>query len=597
MFTDLVIMDSRQNYKVRLMENQITNAMDCILTALIVDDEATNRFVLSRILRKQGYKVIESENGQQAVAEFNKERPDIVFMDVLMPVMDGYEATRQIKELAGDDFIPVIFLTALSSDDDLEKAILSGGDEFISKPYEIRKLQSKIFSLERTREAYRRIKSLKLSLEQDNQLARELFQREILQKNHASKIIKSYFDNTEKHNSDIYLVEATPANGLNILLGEFNVKGLSAVLAALPITDIFRTMTGKGFSIHEILNNLNKKICQLLPQTVELSLVCLSIDHHIRQIAIVNYDMPTVLIYGDKQNKLIHQINPQPTRFGRNQNLDTKTDIQYIYPSDINHIIFYNQYVDENLCCTPEIESDSVQELIAEKSGEDTLFSFIEDTLNQTIECVQPKDSMSLVAIPLQNELTNSIVVEKKYFSEENVSQFGINKIQYTDSVSFSLNISGRNLVDIDPIPMLINFLQSIGNIDDHQNSLYTIFTELYVNALDHGILGLNSDLKSAVDGFANYFKQREILLADLTSGSISIDLDLEKNEKMNRLNISVKDTGTGFDASLFNFNDIKSSNMFSGRGIMLVNGLCEKTIIHPPGNHTSAVYCWPAKI
>jgi len=65
--------------------------------ALIVDDEKTNRLVLKSLLGKQGYQTIEAVNGQEAIDLFNRENPSIIFMDVMMPILDGYEATRQIK--------------------------------------------------------------------------------------------------------------------------------------------------------------------------------------------------------------------------------------------------------------------------------------------------------------------------------------------------------------------------------------------------------------------------------------------------------------------------------------------------------------------
>ena len=90
--------------------------------ALIVDDELTNRMILRSLLKKQGYDSVEAENGRQAVELFRERQPDIIFMDVMMPEMDGYEATRIIKAEAGNRFIPVIFLTAVTDEESLPPA-------------------------------------------------------------------------------------------------------------------------------------------------------------------------------------------------------------------------------------------------------------------------------------------------------------------------------------------------------------------------------------------------------------------------------------------------------------------------------------------
>ena len=75
--------------------------------ALIVDDEKTNRLILKSLLGKQGYQTIEAVNGQEAIDLFNQENPSIIFMDVMMPLIDGYEATRQIKAASANRFVPI----------------------------------------------------------------------------------------------------------------------------------------------------------------------------------------------------------------------------------------------------------------------------------------------------------------------------------------------------------------------------------------------------------------------------------------------------------------------------------------------------------
>ena len=87
------------------------------LTVLIAEDSAVDRLLLSRIVSKQGHQVLLAGNGAEAVALFIELRPQLVLMDALMPVMDGFEATRQIKALAGEVLVPIIFLTSLEHAD------------------------------------------------------------------------------------------------------------------------------------------------------------------------------------------------------------------------------------------------------------------------------------------------------------------------------------------------------------------------------------------------------------------------------------------------------------------------------------------------
>ena len=85
------------------------------MNILIVDDSPTNRHLLTQFLKIKGHTVAEAENGQKAVEYFVSHKPDLILMDVMMPEMNGYEATKKIRELQGAAWVPVIFASALAS--------------------------------------------------------------------------------------------------------------------------------------------------------------------------------------------------------------------------------------------------------------------------------------------------------------------------------------------------------------------------------------------------------------------------------------------------------------------------------------------------
>jgi len=116
---------------------------------LVVDDTATNRQILSVFLKRLGHKVDLAEDGAQAVGLFASHAYDLVIMDVMMPVMDGYEATRRIKAMCGDRWVPVIFLSALDKDENLVTGLEAGGDDYLPKPVNFVVLEAKLNSLSR----------------------------------------------------------------------------------------------------------------------------------------------------------------------------------------------------------------------------------------------------------------------------------------------------------------------------------------------------------------------------------------------------------------------------------------------------------------
>ncbi len=120
------------------------------LKVLVVDDTATNRQILQVFLKKLGFRVDIAVDGAQAVERFVAGAPDLVLMDVMMPVMDGFEATRRIKELCGDRWVPVVFLSALDKEENLVTGLDAGGDDYLHKPVSFVVLDAKLRSLTRS---------------------------------------------------------------------------------------------------------------------------------------------------------------------------------------------------------------------------------------------------------------------------------------------------------------------------------------------------------------------------------------------------------------------------------------------------------------
>ena len=120
---------------------------------LLVEDNEMNRDMLSRRLVKRGYEVVIAIDGQEGVAKAQSESPDLILMDMSLPVVDGWEATRRIKSDPATRAIPVIALTAHAMTGDEEKARAAGCDDFDTKPVELPRLLSKLEALVKKRPA------------------------------------------------------------------------------------------------------------------------------------------------------------------------------------------------------------------------------------------------------------------------------------------------------------------------------------------------------------------------------------------------------------------------------------------------------------
>jgi CheY-like chemotaxis protein len=111
---------------------------------LLVEDNEMNRDMLSRRLERKGYTIVVALDGQEGLSLAESERPDLILMDMSLPVVDGWEATRRLKAADATSRIPVIALTAHAFSDDRDKALAAGCDDFDTKPIELPRLLEKM---------------------------------------------------------------------------------------------------------------------------------------------------------------------------------------------------------------------------------------------------------------------------------------------------------------------------------------------------------------------------------------------------------------------------------------------------------------------
>ncbi len=114
---------------------------------LLVEDNQMNRDMLSRRLTRKGYEVVIAVDGEQGMAMARSEAPDLILMDMSLPVLDGWEATRQLKSAPETQAIPIIALTAHAMAGDREKAVEAGCNDYDTKPIEMPRLLEKIEAL------------------------------------------------------------------------------------------------------------------------------------------------------------------------------------------------------------------------------------------------------------------------------------------------------------------------------------------------------------------------------------------------------------------------------------------------------------------
>lgn len=175
-------------------------------------------------------------------------------------------------------------------------------------------------------------------------------------------------------------------------------------------------------------------------------------------------------------------------------------------------------------------------------------------------------------------------------------------KLAFTDSGqaspldwSATFEFRAQTLKRFNPLPFLLQLLLEVQGLRDQGGALYTVLAELYSNALEHGVLGLDSSLKSNAEGFARYYRERSERLASLETGYVRFNLQLVPEGRGGRLLIEVEDSGEGFDlgAALASQPSMES---FCGRGLSLVNQLTARCEPAENGKGVHVEFHWPVR-
>ncbi len=561
--------------------------------ALVVDDELSNRVILKALLKKLNYQVVEARDGAEALAKFVAEKPDIVFMDVMMPGMDGFEAAARIKKLSGENFIPIIFLTALTDDDALARCVEAGGDDFLTKPFNHTILGAKIQALERIRGLHREINSLYARMRQDEELAEQVFRTAVLAGNVSMDIIPHRLQGADIFSGDLLLSARAPAGDLHLLLGDFTGHGLSAALGAMPTAEVFRTMTHKGFAPEQILHAINRKLNGLLPTGMFLAASFVRLPPSLDHVQICNCGLPEGLILSGTDHSVRHRVASTLLPLGILKDQDLSDGMQHLPVSPGDRVLLASDGVTEAL--DPEGELFGVErfeQAITASAGQPGVLNNINKALDRFCGDAPQSDDISLVELPCIPELfpiSPSRPGETvAAVSPEEAGEGAHGELQW--QVALSLN--GPRLRKVDPVPLMINQIQELEGVELSSATLYTVLTELYVNALDHGVLNLDSNQKTDADGFGRYFAEREQRLDNLSKGRIRFDLECNASESARHLHIRVEDDGPGFDVSSVIVKTAKQDpTSLHGRGIPLLKNLCVALEYNETGNSVHAVF------
>ncbi|WJW76429.1 SpoIIE family protein phosphatase [Thiohalobacter sp. IOR34] len=444
-------------------------------------------------------------------------------------------------------------------------------------------------------EAEGRARALEAAQEQvlaEHEVALQLFEYVLPRKALEAPNINYHVSSHSLFNGDLLLVESRPDGTQHLMLGDFTGHGLVASLGALQVIDVFNSMTKKGFSIDEIAAEINRKLNEQLPPNLFCAACLAEIDHVRGHLKVWNGGLPSVYVLHGKDGTIRYKLPSEHPPLGILREDAFDRHLLAIDLEEGDHLFMATDGVIEQIDMQGEpFGEQRLEDVLNATRDIHDLTRAIKDALDEYCSGIGQTDDISFVAIKP---------------SAEQVEQ---DKVPAVEAPARGDGGSWRLLLDLDaatlrgtnPVPLVNHIVRELNGQTGVGSDFEVILDELFRNALEHGLLKLDSELKKSPDGFMLYYEERQRRLEELSEGRILIELINTTREGSSRqLNLDIVDSGKGFDHEAFMRNIGRSLDVDNitthGRGIALAQELCEDLRFDGPGNQVRARYLYKAE-
>lgn len=564
------------------------------LKILITDDNPINVKQVEAVVHRLGHQPIVATDGREAVDAFQREVPDLVFMDIMMPGMDGIAAVQAIRALPCEKWVPIIYYSALDSMEDIVRGLECGGDDYLIKPATLQLLHAKINSYARVlrlqqevREYSNELESWRAEAEAQSRLGAHVMARLTDAAGLRDPMVQHFNIPAETFSGDLLCAARAPGGVMNVMLADASGHGLPAALTAMPITQAFYSMTEKGFPLSTIAEELNRKLKAILPSDRFVAATLASVDILNQTVEVWNGGNPDALYINQEGKVSTTWVSRHPPLGILPANLFSGVTETVVFQEPGYLVLCSDGLVEAETPSGEWLGLEGVIRLLGgAEQGEDR-FNRLRRGVAEHLQADSGRDDISCMVLHVPIERRREI----RFAAPAVVSQSSV------DEWRLDLSYAAHELRYIDVVPAVLSFITQVSLLKPHQGALFLIISELFNNALDHGLLGLDSGIKNGLGGFEAYLKQRVERLATLRGGHIALAFHIHQQEARAVLDIFVQDSGPGFDFPVLNSEDAKASALqedeerICGRGIALVRSLCSQVVYSGTGNKVWARY------
>ncbi|WP_237068323.1 SpoIIE family protein phosphatase [Microbulbifer guangxiensis] len=526
--------------------------------------------------------IVSERSMSAALTTFATSKPNLVLIgpgaaaDVVPSDLD------RLRALAGMEPIPTI-LAGGDRDELLDRALALGADETLAAPYDLREVHLKLCALarlarfgasllgqrDRIRQSHDGLLGEQASVRRMfGNLSRESCLNE-------SSAIRHHLSPQALLNGDVAAAAWGPGGKLIMLLGDFTGHGLAAAVGTVPLTAAFYSMVPKGFALPRILQELNSKLHRLLPANMFCCVLLLELDTHKRRLRIFNGGMPGACLR--RASGRVRQFESRQLPLGVLAELDVAPAIVHVPVEKGDALYLWSDGLAELYSSGGEpFGQRRIVEVITRIKEGQGRFDGVLDEAFRFAAC--QADDLSLVELDLDRavaEATSRAPVRTR-LPDYRVGEW---------SARFTLGPG--ELRDADPLPPLLDVLAQAPGAAWFRDTLTIVLGELFRNALEHGVIGLDSSIKSSEQGFAEYYHELHRRRRALREGWIQVAVKCHGRGSGGVLEVVVDDSGPGFPASW------SRSGSYAGRGLPLLRSVCRTLELQYGSSRVRALIDW----
>lgn len=552
---------------------------------LVVDDDEMLNFLFCSFLNSKGLETVTAHSLSEAKLVLETDSfIDLILLDYQLGDGVGMEllAPAFLGEYKSKP--PVIMISANEEPEFLEACFSGGVDDYIIKPVNLSLLALKVSALIKSVAMQKLIKSqndeleaFKAEAEREEQVAKFTYEYLLRQNSYKYEGVDIWLKSFAAFSGDMMLLKKSPGGNFYFILADATGHGLSAAITIMPVVTIFNSMVTKGFHVQKIVTELNRKLVSDTPADRFVAAIVIEINPFRREFNIWNGGMPPALWVDG--GKALHTFKSNHMALGILDERRFDASVTTIDLPDSGFLFAHSDGLTEQENAAQEAYSSHRVMKVIESQPDHLLQAFSQDLLNHAGHSSYSDDVSvctirpSLVFQDMSDQLTPAMARSLSPSSD--------------DQFEWNVQLCGRQLESCEIPPLCNHFLQQIGVDQQVCQKIFAVVAEMVSNALDHGVLGLSSSLKESVDGFTEYFHQREERLKTLTDNDfVKLSIRWQAGEGEGRFLLEVEDSGAGYISAEA---QTGVAPKYSGRGNQLIRSLSESVEIIPPGNKIRA--------